>query len=112
MKKLSYFLEEIEGLEILTGPSTVEIEHGYVSDLLSDVMRNARSDSIWVTIQHHENVVAVALMADIPVISFANDITPEQEVIERADEEGITICRYPKNSFELVGKLYQLGIKG
>ncbi|MFP4588489.1 MAG: DRTGG domain-containing protein [Candidatus Bipolaricaulota bacterium] len=104
-------IEEIEDLELLQGNPAETLQCGYVSDLLSDVMRNAESNSIWITIQHHENVIAVALMADISVVVFATGVTPGEEVLERAREEEITVCSYRGNSFDLAGKLYHLGLR-
>jgi len=37
-----------------------ECSGGYVSDLLSDVMANAKAGDLWVTLQTHQNIVAVA----------------------------------------------------
>ena len=111
-KNLSTLTEEIAELNIITGEKDVSVEAGYVSDLLSDVMRNAKPNSIWITIQHHENVIAVAAMAEISVIVFSNGITPEEEIIKRAEDEGMILCSYPDSSFELVGRLYQLGVNG
>jgi len=104
-------VENIEGLERLCGSRDVPVESGYVSDLLSDVMRNAAGRSAWVTIQHHENVIAVALMAEVSVVIFSNGLRPEEDVIRRAEEEDQAICTYEGSSFELVGKLYQLGLR-
>ncbi len=36
-----------------------EVSSGYVSDLLSDVMANAKAGDLWVTMQTHQNIVAV-----------------------------------------------------
>ena len=38
----------------------LEIQNGYTSDLLSDVMGNAPEDSVLITIQAHKNTIAVA----------------------------------------------------
>ena len=35
-----------------------EVEGAYASDLLSDVMGNARSGQVWITMQTHKNVTA------------------------------------------------------
>ncbi len=42
-----------------------EISDAYTGDLLSDVMGNAPSDSVLMTIQAHKNTVAVASLAQI-----------------------------------------------
>ncbi len=107
---LSKILSRIEELELMIGDDSVSVGSGYVSDLLSDVMRNAGEDALWVTIQHHENVVAVALMADVSAIAFANGVEPDEKVIQRAKAEEVTLFRYPHSSYELAGRLYEMGL--
>ncbi len=88
--------------------SNVEIESGYVSDLLSDVMGSAKENQIWITIMRHLNTIAVASMTGVPVIVFAKDIIPEQSVIDKAREEGIILLTSPLTVFELSGQIYTL----
>ncbi|MDP8231299.1 MAG: hypothetical protein P9L91_01375 [Candidatus Zophobacter franzmannii] len=85
-----------------------QIENGYVSDLLSDVMGSSQPNQIWVTIMRHLNTIAVASMTEIPVILFAKDIIPEQSVIDKAREEGIILLTSPLTVFDLTGKIYTL----
>lgn len=108
---LAEALREIDELKKVTGEKETYIEHGYVSDLLSDVMRNAKPNSLWITIQHHENVVAVALMVDISVVVFSSGLQPDENVVDRAQQENVTLCSYSGPSFQLVGELYELGLE-
>ena len=51
------------GLELLTASEDgAEVVGGYASDLLSDVLANAKGGTLWVTNQKHQNVVGVAVM--------------------------------------------------
>ncbi len=43
-----------------------EVAGGYASDLLSDVMANSREGDIWVTLQAHPNIIAVASLKGWP----------------------------------------------
>ena len=56
--------EVIEKLKVepLTSHQSLDrqVASGYASDLLSCVIKGAKKDSIWVTLQSHLNVVAVA----------------------------------------------------
>lgn len=88
--------------------NSVKIDSGYVSDLLSDVMGSAKEQMAWFTIMKHMNVIAVASMADIPCIVFAKDTTPEQVVIDKANEENIVLIKTPLPVFEAAGELYKL----
>lgn len=89
-----------------------EVSGGYASDLLSDVLANSKEGDIWVTLQIHQNIVAVATMKDLAGIILVNRREPEEETIEKAEEEGIVIMVSELSAFELVGRLYELGISG
>ncbi len=86
--------------------SDCEIETGYCSDLMSDVMAHAAQNCIWVTIQAHKNSIAVALIKDIRAIIFTNNVPVEPEVIKKAKEEKINLLRTKKDSFTVCGKIY------
>jgi predicted transcriptional regulator len=75
-------------------------------------MANSRAGDIWVTIQGHPNVVAVATLRDLAGIILANGRQPDAETVQRAEEEGIPILCTPLPTYEIVGRLYRLGIHG
>lgn len=89
-----------------------EIQGGYASDLLSDVMANSREGDIWVTLQKHVNVLAVAQLNGLAAIVLVNDRKPEPETAARAEEIGIPIISTPLQSFEASGILFSSGIHG
>jgi hypothetical protein len=85
---------------------------GYAGDLLSDVMAHAGKDDLWVTIQVHPNIVAVAVLKELAGIVLVNGREPAAETLERAEKEGVPILGAPVTAFELVGRLHGLGVKG
>lgn len=87
-----------------------EITSGYVGDLLSWVMSNACEGCVWITIQGHINIIAVASLLEIPCIILAEGSRPEPETLEKAEEEGIPIFASHKTSFQLAKELGQLGL--
>jgi shikimate kinase len=89
-----------------------EVTGGYASDLLSDVIANSKEGNIWITLQIHHNIVAVASMKDLAGIILVNGREPEQETIEKAEVENIAIMVTEMSTFELVGRLYSLGVTG
>ena len=89
-----------------------EVTGGYASDLLSDVIAHSRKGNIWITIQTHPNIVAVATMKELAGIILAGGREPDADTIQKAEEEEIPILISPLFTFELVGKLYQIGISG
>ncbi len=85
-----------------------EISDGYCSDLLSDVMGKATSDSLWITLQNHKNVVAVASLRDIGGVVLVHNISPSEDMINYSQKEGINLLISKDNHFELCGKLYKI----
>ena len=89
-----------------------EVTGGYASDLLSDVIANSKEGNIWITLQIHHNIVAVASMKDLAGIILVNGREPEQDTIEKAEAENLAIMVTEMPTFEIVGKLYGLGVTG
>lgn len=89
-----------------------KIEGGYVSDLLSDVIANGRAGDLWVTLQIHQNIVGVASLNNLAAIIIINGRQPEENTIEKAENEGIPIMVSKMSAFELVAGLCSAGISG
>ena len=88
-----------------------EVLGGYVSDLLSDVMANAQEGELWVTVQKHQNIVAVAHVRGLAGVVLINGRQPEAETMARATEEHVPIVCTPLSAFEAAGILYGLGLR-
>ena len=91
---------------------SADVTRGYASDLLSDVLANAPTGGILVTLQVHLNVIAVASHAGLAGVIFSCGRRPEADVIERAAEEGLALFGSKADTFELAGRLYELGLRG
>lgn len=89
-----------------------EVAGGYVSDILSDVLAHGASGDIWVTIQIHLNIIPIASMKELAGIIIANGRQPDEETLKKADEENIPVMGTGMSAFQVVGNLYQLGIRG
>jgi serine kinase of HPr protein (carbohydrate metabolism regulator) len=85
-----------------------EISGGYTSDLLSDVMGHAEKGRIWITLQTHKNVIAVASLKELAAIILINGNEPDMDMVAQAMEEGIPVLGSNEHAFELSGKLYNL----
>jgi hypothetical protein len=90
--------------------SSIEPTCGYASDLLSCVMAGAAHKSIWVTLQAHGNIVAVATLLDISAVIITENAQPDEATIAKANEEGINIFSTPEPTFSTVGRLWELGL--
>jgi hypothetical protein len=85
---------------------------GYASDLLSCVMSGAPHGGLWVTLQAHTNIVAVAALLELSAIIISEGATPDENTIKKANEEGITLLSSTASTFSIVGQLARLGIEG
>lgn len=85
-----------------------EIKGAYVSDLLSDVMANAKPGEIWITLQVHINIVAVATLKNLSAIIITNNRKPDEETLKKASQEGVAIFKTDLSTFETAGRLYKL----
>jgi predicted transcriptional regulator len=99
-------------LEVLTGQDSLESEvtGGYVSDLLSNVMGQAEAGNIWITMQGHQNIVAVASLAGLSAILIAGDAEVSKDALQKAEKEGIALLAAKMSCFEVCGRLYEMGI--
>ena len=89
-----------------------EVTGGYMSDLLSDVMANSKVGDVWITLQVHPNIIAVATLKELAGIIIVQGRKPEKETIEKAQSENIPILVSDLQAFEIAGRLYQMGITG
>ncbi len=105
--------KKIEGTLVAANSAAgCEIQGGYASDLLSDVMGNSREGDVWITLQKHVNVVAVAHLNGLAAIILVNGRKPEPDTLAKAEEMGIPIISTPLQAFDAIGTLYSLGIRG
>lgn len=92
--------------------SAAEVSSGHASDLLSDVLANAPTGGVLLTIQVHLNVVAVALHAAQAAVIFTSGMLPDDAVRAKAVEEKLPLYASDQSTFDLAGRLYALGLRG
>jgi hypothetical protein len=83
---------------------------GYSSDLLSCVMAGAKKGHLWITLQAHLNIVAVAALNEVAAIIITEDAQPDAASIEKANQQGVVLLSTPQPTFEVNGKLWEMGI--
>ncbi|HWP80500.1 MAG TPA: DRTGG domain-containing protein [Candidatus Acidoferrum sp.] len=98
------------GCTVLTCPEGLEKEvaAGYCCDLLSWVIGRAGSHSAWLTVMTNQNVVAVAVMAEISCIVITEGAQPEAEVLESATKNGVTLLSTGLSTFAAASALGKL----
>jgi predicted transcriptional regulator len=105
-------IQRILKMEVSAGENGLdrEVLGGYCGDLLSDAMANAPRAGIWLTVQSHQNIVAVAVLRELAGIVLVNGRKPDQDTIQKAEEESIPLLLSPVSSFALAGRMYELGV--
>ncbi len=107
-------LEEIikkTDMEILNiADSNGQVKGCYIGDLLSRVMAEAQKDEIWITIQGHQNIIAVSLLADLSAVVVVEEVEIEEEAIKKAVQKGVTLLRTDKSAYQLAKELSKLGV--
>jgi predicted transcriptional regulator len=107
--KISDLVEALS-LEVKTSKDGIdnEIKGAYVSDLLSDVMGKSQDGEVWITLQTHLNIVAVAGLKNLSGIIIVGGRPVQEDVMKKAEAEKVLIATTPLSAFETAGKLYQL----
>ncbi|HSN49605.1 MAG TPA: DRTGG domain-containing protein [Bacteroidales bacterium] len=107
--KITDIITELD-LKVISGSNGLSnnITGGYVSDLLSDVMGNAKEGQVWITLQTHQNIIAVSSLKDIAAIIIVKGFSPEADTIEKSNIENIPVLSTELDTFNITGKLFEL----
>ena len=84
---------------------------GYTSDLLSCVMAGAPRGGIWITLQAHNNIIAVAALLELSAVIITEGAAPDAAAIAKANQEGIPLLSTSQGSYAVVGKLWEMGVR-
>ena len=98
------------GLKVLAGTAGLgrEATGGYAGDLLSDVMAHSQAGQVWITLQGHLNVVAVAVLRELSGIIITGGREPAADTLAKAEAEGLPLLQSELSAFELCGRLHRL----
>jgi predicted transcriptional regulator len=110
--KLGQIVSIVEGTLLFDTDLDVEIPCVCAADLMSDVLAFAESGSILLTGLCNPQVVRTVEMADIVAIIFVRGKHPPPETVALAKEKGIPLVTTPHTTFEMCGRLYQVGLRG
>ena len=101
-------------LTVLTEPAdfaAISPTGGYASDLLSCVMAGAGKGHLWVTLQAHLNIVAVAALNEVAAVIITENAQPDAASIDKANQQGVILLSTHQPTYEINGKLWELGIQ-
>ena len=88
-----------------------EVTGGYAADLLSCAMAGAGKGALWVTLQGHLNVVAIASLNELAGVIVTEGKPVAPDALARADQERVPILTTALSTFEVVGRLWELGVR-
>lgn len=111
--KLAEIVDRL-ALQVCAGAAQMadqEVTGGYACDLLSYVMARAKEGNLWLTVQGHPNIVAVASLVNLAGIVITEGAKIEPATVEKADQEGVPLLATPLTTYQLAGRLYELGVK-
>ncbi len=89
-----------------------EVTGGYASDLLSCVMAGAQKGNVWVTLQAHMNVIAVAALLELACVIITEGASLDDEALARADQRGVVVLSTDQGNFATVAQLAGMGVSG
>ena len=101
-------------LNVLTEPrdfAGITPTGGYSSDLLSCVMAGAKKGNLWITLQAHLNIVAVAALNEVAAIIITENAQPDATSIAKANQQSVILLSTPQPTYDVNGKLWEMGIR-
>lgn len=88
-----------------------EIASIFVGDLLSHVLASANDGDILITVQSNINTLAVASLINLSMIIFPDNVHVGQDIIDKAEEQGIPLFKSTLSAKDCILHLVELGIK-
>ena len=82
------------------------------SDLMSDVLAFVKDNAVLITGLINPHVVRTCEMLDITCIVFSRGKLPSLEILEEAEECGITVMSTQMTTYTACGELYLHGLPG
>lgn len=107
-------IKEILEAQVICGEDMLdnEVTSAFGSDMMSDVLAYAKTDSVLLTGLVNPQTIRTALMLDMKGIVFVRAKKLTEDVISLANESGIVVLSTDYRMFETCGKLYAKGLKG
>jgi hypothetical protein len=110
---LQKIIDELD-LTVLTEPrdfANITPTGGYSSDLLSCVMAGAQNGHLWITLQAHLNIVAIAALNEVAAVIITENAQPDAASIAKANEQGVVLLSTSQPTYEINGKLWEMGVR-
>ena len=108
--KLQAVADKLE-LEPVSEVFDKDVTGVYISDMVSDVIANAKAGDLLVTVQIHNNMVAAANLVDICGIIVTQGKPAPQDVVKMSEKAEISIFSTPLTRWQVATRLYESGIR-
>lgn len=101
-------------LEIIAGEKHLLkcVFTGYVGDLYLEVLSKSNYGDLWITSRIYRSIVAIAKLKGHAGIVVTDDNRPDRETIMEARDKEIPLFTTSLSAFEVVGRLYGMGVRG
>ncbi|MDR3230199.1 MAG: transcriptional regulator [Synergistaceae bacterium] len=106
-------IREILQAEVLVGEGlldSIEVDAGYASDLMSDVLAFASPGVLLLTGLTNIQIFRTAQMLDLQTIIFVRGKMPGEDLLQLAREVEMPILVSAMSMFEAAGRLYTGGL--
>lgn len=85
-----------------------EVSGYYIGDLLSFVMGKAKKGQLWLTVQTHPNVIAIASLLELSGVIIVEEAHIPEETIQLAKENQVTLIQTSCDAVEVLQALLSL----
>ncbi len=89
----------------------LEVNSACGADLMSDVMAFVKDRVVLLTGLVNPQSIRTADLLDIKVVVFVRGKVPSQDMIENAEENGMTLLSTKYSMFLACGRLYEAGLR-
>jgi len=105
---------EITGATCVVGEQldTIEVNHAFASDLMSDVLAMSRPGTLLITGLTTPQIIRTVQMLDLPAILVVRGKKVPQDVADLARTTGIVLLATHDIMYVASGKLYARGLSG
>ena len=113
MMTIREVMEIVDG-KVLVGADRLDerVDTACCSDLMSDVLAFVKEKAVLITGLINPHVLRTSEMLDITCIVFSRGKMPSEEMLEMAEEIGITVISSPLTTYTACGELYVHGLPG
>ncbi len=110
--KLGQIIQLVGGRALNEFNHAREVEYGFETALLSDVLAHAKPHTTLVITEiSNPQVVRTAEMVDAAGVLFVKNKVPDGSTVRLAEETGIPLIVTRLGMFEACGKLYAAGVQ-